>query len=55
MTVHLVPVDDLIEHEAKGTDCVCGPDVEYIDPESGETYPDGPVVRHHSLDGRECE
>ena len=51
MTVHVEPVEDLIEH--LGIDCPCGPDVEYIDPATGGTYPGGPVVDHHSLDGRE--
>jgi len=43
-TVHVLPVNDLIEHETDD-DCVCGPDVEFV---SG-----GKVVSHHALDGRE--
>lgn len=43
--VHVLPVDDLIEHEDIGDECVCGPDVAFV---TG-----GQVVTHHSLDGRE--
>ena len=50
--VHVLPLGDLVEHDAN-CDCICGPDVEYIDPDTGITYPGGPVVTHHSLDGRE--
>lgn len=39
------------EHELT-MDCVCGPDVEWFDPETGEAY-ESPLVTHHSLDGRE--
>lgn len=49
--VHVVPVNDVVEHEYD--DCVCGPDYQYIDPTTGEAYPGGPLVTHHSLDGRE--
>ena len=45
-TVHVLPVNDLIEHDSEHFDeCVCGPDVEYVE--------GGKVVTHHSLDGRE--
>lgn len=53
MSVHVLPVGDAITH-TDTPDCVCGPDVEYADPEDGVTYPDGPLVIHHSLDGREA-
>lgn len=43
--VHVVPINDLIEHEAEDDECMCGPDVEYVE--------GGKVVTHHSLDGRE--
>lgn len=52
MSVHVVPVDDLVEHT--DDDCVCGPDYEFVHPETGVSYGDGPVVFHHSLDGREA-
>jgi len=51
MAVHVMPQNDYIEHEF--TDCPCGPDYEFIDPDTGVTYPSGPLVTHHSLDGRE--
>jgi hypothetical protein len=44
-TIHVVPVNDLVEHE-DSEDCVCGPDVEFVEPH-------GWLVSHHSLDGRE--
>jgi hypothetical protein len=43
-TYHVVPVDDLLEHEEIGDFCVCGPHVEYF---SGAR-----VIVHHALDGR---
>lgn len=42
--VHVLPVDDLIVHPADD-DCVCGPDVEFVE--------GGAVITHHALDGRE--
>jgi len=51
--VHVVPVADVIDHRTD-IDCLCGPEVEWIDPDTGDTYPAGPVVVHHSLDGREA-
>ena len=51
MSIHVVPIGDVIEHP--DDDCPCGPSYEYVDPDTGATYPDGPLVVHHSLDGRE--
>lgn len=51
MTVHVEPILDIIEH--LDDDCPCGPDIEWVDPATGGTYPGGPLVTHHSLDGRE--
>lgn len=48
--VHTYPVNDQIEHELKGTDCVCGPTVEPVVRGDGSM---GWQVIHHSLDGRE--
>jgi hypothetical protein len=48
--VHVEPVNDLIEHDCTGgalCDCVCGPDVEFLDDSAV-------LVSHHSLDGREA-
>jgi hypothetical protein len=43
--MHIVPFDDLIEHE-ETVDCICGPAVIYLD--------DGlKTITHSSLDGRE--
>ena len=44
--IHVLPVDDLIEHE-HSPDCVCGPEVVFYGPRL--------IVTHHSLDGRELE
>ena len=49
-TVHVYPVNDLIEHELEGEACVCGPVLEYVEGEEG----DGWLVSHASLDGREA-
>lgn len=50
-TVHVVPVNDLIEHDASGSECVCGPTTEPVDRGDGSF---GWVITHHSLDGREA-
>ena len=52
MSVHVTPSDDKVQHLCS-LDCVCGPDVIWFDPETGEAFPNGPLVVHHSLDGRE--
>lgn len=50
-TVHCYPVADQIEHDTEHDDaCVCGPDVEHVPSPDG---PDGWLITHHSLDGRE--
>lgn len=48
-TVHVLPINDLVDHDDAGDDCACGPDVEHVPGPDG----DGWVVTHHSLDGRE--
>lgn len=48
---HVIPVNDLIEHDTNGEqDCVCGPDTEPVEREDGSM---GWLIVHHSLDGRE--
>jgi hypothetical protein len=42
--LHVLPTDDLIDHEEIGDGCVCGPLVQY--------FSRGRVVVHHALDGR---
>ncbi len=49
-TIHVLPIGDLIEHEATGTGCVCGPRERPVEGEDGSI---GWVVVHSSLDGRE--
>lgn len=51
MAWHVLPSDDIIEHEVSH-ECVCGPLIDTGEDENGP-YPDGPVIVHHSLDGRE--
>ena len=49
--VHVVPVDDLIEHDTSGNaECVCGPEHKPVFREDGSN---GWLVKHASLDGRE--
>lgn len=48
--VHVFPVNDLVEHDTDGGDCICGPETEPVARDDG-TF--GYVVTHHSLDGRE--
>lgn len=48
--LHIVPTDDLIEHDTFGEqDCVCGPDLDLVETANGDRW----LVVHHSLDGRE--
>jgi hypothetical protein len=48
--VHVIPLDDVVPHD-RIDDCLCGPTSECIPKDNG---PDGWVVTHHSLDGREA-
>lgn len=49
--VHCYPVGDLVAHDIEhGDDCPCGPAVELVPNDDG---PDGWLITHHSLDGRE--
>lgn len=49
MTTHVVPADDLIDHETTDM-CPCGPLNEAVHRRDGSV---GWVVVHNSLDGRE--
>lgn len=49
MSVHVVPVDDLIDHPLTD-DCPCGPRVEPVERDDGTI---GWLHVHASLDGRE--
>lgn len=51
-TVHVVPINDLVEHETDCDDCVCGPTIEAVFREDGSN---GWLILHHSLDGREAD
>lgn len=48
-TVHVIPLNDLVEHDTSGEQCVCGPRVEHVEADGG----DGWLIVHASLDGRE--
>lgn len=49
-TIHTIPLNDLIEHDTDGGDCICGPTTEAVFREDDSN---GWHVLHHSLDGRE--
>ena len=49
-TVHVVPVNDLVLHEAVGDDCPCGPKAVPVPREDGSM---GWMMVHASLYGRE--
>jgi hypothetical protein len=50
-TPHVVPIDDLIQHDSSGGQaCVCGPTTQPVKREDGSM---GWLIVHHSLDGRE--
>lgn len=42
---HVIPVNDLIEHDTESDNCVCVPDLTFLE--------GGLRITHHSLDGRE--
>jgi hypothetical protein len=50
MTVHVSPVNDLIEHDTETEDCVCIPQIRVAKQGDGSVLW---VLVHHSLDGRE--
>jgi hypothetical protein len=50
-TVHVVPVNDIVEHDSDGGDCICGPTTEAVMRDDGSN---GWLIIHHSLDGREA-
>lgn len=50
-TYHVMPVDDLVEHETNDS-CVCVPTPDPVKRDDGSM---GWVIIHHSLDGREIE
>ena len=50
MTVHVYPVNDLVEHETAGDACLCGPTQELVEKDGGGTEW---LIIHHLLDGRE--
>lgn len=52
MTVHVSPVNDLIEHDTETEDCVCVPEIRPAEQEDGSVLW---VLVHHSLDGREMD
>lgn len=47
-SLHCIPVDDLIEHEAN-EGCLCGPSVMPVEQDGAIGW----ILLHHSLDGRE--
>lgn len=50
MSVHVVPVGDLVAHMTTNDGCPCGPRIEPVKSADGSV--DWLIV-HHSLDGRE--
>lgn len=47
---HVYPVNDLVEHDTSGGECVCGPETMPVERDDGSiAY----VIVHHALDGRE--
>ena len=51
--VHVIPIDDLIEHEQNNDgDCPCGPEVQ---PAEREDSSIGWLYLHNALDGRDLE
>lgn len=49
-TLHVMPINDLIEHDRDGDDCLCGPTTQAAFRDDGSC---AWMIVHHSLDGRE--
>lgn len=47
--VHILPVDDLLEHDEEGSDCACLPHVEAVPRDDGSM---GWLIVHNAWDGR---
>ena len=47
---HVFPIDDLVDHDTDGGDCVCGPTTKPVERDDGSI---AWIVCHHALDGRE--
>ncbi len=43
--IHVLPIDDILPHEEKDTDCICDPEIEV----HGAVL----LIIHNSFDGRE--
>jgi hypothetical protein len=50
VTFHVLPVNDLIEHNSDSDDCACGPTMKPVERDDGSM---GWLIVHASLDGRE--
>jgi len=48
---HVVPVNDLFDHDTSGEACLCGTETDRVEGEDGSM---GFVAIHRSLDGREA-
>lgn len=49
MIVHVVPQDEEHEHNVDGTECDCGPEVVWLDQETGLPWDDGDPIVFHDL------
>ena len=50
--VEVTPIRDVRAHH-EGPECWCGPETEWLDPDTGLPYENGPLVIHRAADGRE--
>lgn len=48
-----MPINDVQPH-FRGRNCDCSPQVVYIDPDTGQFYPNGPLIVHFAFDGRDA-
>lgn len=55
MTIHVYPLNDLIEHDidsdAADCECPCNPRIDWIDEDTGLPLNE-PVIVHNAIDGR---
>jgi len=50
--IHIVPFNDLKQHDETGTQCPCDPHVFWKDPKTGAEFNEA-IVLHKAWDGRE--
>lgn len=51
MSIHVMPTNDPRGEHLDSSDCWCRPEIELFDPETGEEYQGGALIRHNAPPG----